>query len=115
MTGEGLASETCNRCPAGTYRGHDARLHVSVSGSLTTIGETAHADMASRCLALVCAWDERSVLALRPGCGERRAELLLDRFELCRAGQPLGLGVAAAQRALQDAGREPVELLMQVV
>jgi hypothetical protein len=41
VTGEGLASETYNRCPAGTYRGHDARLHVSVSGSLTTIGETA--------------------------------------------------------------------------
>ena len=33
-TGEGLASETCNRCPAGTYRGHHAWLHVSENDAL---------------------------------------------------------------------------------
>jgi len=56
-----------------------------------------------------------SASASHCGCGERGAELLFDCFELRRTGQPLGLGFAAAQRALQDACRESVELLVQVV
>ena len=31
-TGAGLASETCNRCAAGTHRSHDAWLQVSDTG-----------------------------------------------------------------------------------